>query len=125
MLIERFAKLIDAKASVKVRICDEEYLHGRFAVDIIDFDSKIKQNIENMYLYYYADLNTTSINNILSQDSLIYTDIFSSSNFSRASLSQDFSPSFYGVSYAIDSSSAVSINSLYGKTILYPITKKR
>lgn len=71
MLIERFAKLIDAKASVKVRICDEEYLHGRFAVDIIDFDSKIKQNIENMYLYYYADLNTTSINNILSQDSLI------------------------------------------------------
>ncbi|MBQ6754297.1 MAG: hypothetical protein IJR03_03730 [Bacteroidales bacterium] len=110
---------------MKVRICDEEYLHGRFAVDIIDFDSKIKQNIENMYLYYYADLNTTSINNILSQDSLIYTDIFSHSNFSRASLSQDFSSSFYGVSYAIDSSSAVSINSLYSKTILYPITKKR
>lgn len=46
LLIERFAKLIDARASVKVRICDEEYLHGRFAVDIIDFDSKIKPNIE-------------------------------------------------------------------------------
>lgn len=96
---------------------------------------KDKPKIENMYLYYYgeenlklyyyADLNTTSINNILSQDSLIYTDIFSHSNFSRASLSQDFSSSFYGVSYAIDSSSAVSINSLYSKTILYPITKKR
>ena len=80
---------------------------------------------ENLKLYYYADLNTISINNIFSQDSLIYTDIFSSSDFSRASLSQDFSPSFYGASYAIDSSSAVSINSIYSKTILYPITKSK
>lgn len=27
-------------------VYDEEYLHGRFAVDIIDFDSKIKPDIE-------------------------------------------------------------------------------
>lgn len=46
LLIERFAKLIDARASVKVMVYDEEYLHGRFAVDIIDFDSKIKPDIE-------------------------------------------------------------------------------
>ena len=46
LLIERFVKLIDARTSVKVRVCDEEYLHGRFAVDIVDFDSKIKPNIE-------------------------------------------------------------------------------
>lgn len=46
LLIERFAKLIDARASVKVMVYDEEYLHGRFAVDIIDFDSKIKPVIE-------------------------------------------------------------------------------
>ena len=46
LLIERLAKLIDARVSVKVRVCDEEYLHGRFAVDIIDFDSKIKPDIE-------------------------------------------------------------------------------
>ena len=46
LLIERLAKLIDARASVKVRVCDEEYLHGRFAVDIVDFDLKIKPDIE-------------------------------------------------------------------------------
>ena len=80
---------------------------------------------ENLKLYYYADLNTISLNRILSQDSLIYTDIFSSSDFSRASLNQNFSSSLYGVPYIIDSSSTVSINSLYSKTILYPITKKR
>ena len=31
---------------MKVRVCDEEYLHGRFAVDIIGFDSIITPNIE-------------------------------------------------------------------------------
>lgn len=46
LLIERLAKLIDARVSVKVRVCNEEYLYGRFAVDIVDFDSKIKPNIE-------------------------------------------------------------------------------
>lgn len=46
LLIERFAKLIDARSSVRVRVCDEEYLYGRFAVDIVDFDSKIKPDIE-------------------------------------------------------------------------------
>ena len=46
LLIERFAKLIDARASVKVRVYDEEYLHGRFAVDIVDFVSKIEHKIE-------------------------------------------------------------------------------
>ncbi len=46
LLIEKLAKLIDARASVKVRVCNEEYLYGRFAVDIIDFDSKIKPDIE-------------------------------------------------------------------------------
>ena len=46
LLIERFAKLIDARSSVKVKICDEEYLHGRFAVDIVDFDSIITPDIE-------------------------------------------------------------------------------
>lgn len=46
LLIEKYAKLIDTRASVKVRVCDKEYLHGRFAVDIVDFDLKIKPNIE-------------------------------------------------------------------------------
>ena len=46
LLIERFAKLIDARASVIVRVCDKDYLHGRFAVDIVDFDSMIIPSIE-------------------------------------------------------------------------------
>lgn len=45
LLIERFAKLIDARTSAKVRVCDEGYLYGRFAVGIVDFDSKIKPDI--------------------------------------------------------------------------------
>ena len=46
LLVERLAKLIDARASVKAGVCNEEYLLGRFAVDIVDFDSAIKPDIE-------------------------------------------------------------------------------
>ncbi len=52
LLVERFVKLVDARASVKVRVYGKEYLYGRFAVDIVDFDSKIEPYSE---LYKVAD----------------------------------------------------------------------
>lgn len=92
-----------------------------------------KPKIENMYHYYYGEetlklyyslnLNTIKIKQLLSQDTIIYTDIFSSATISRANLSKSPFINKDISLFTIDSSSAVSFSSLYGNTILYRIRK--